>query len=286
MKSRRSILAVPASNPRMMAKAAASAADEVFLDLEDAVAPAEKPGARAQAVEALTTLGFGHKIRAVRVNDVTTRWCYADVVEVVTGAGASVDVLVVPKVLDGSHVHFVDHLLNGLERDLGVERPIGLELQIESPAGAVHLREIAVASPRTEAIVFGPVDYAAALGVQEHDEWHWVMSEIANHAKAAGLQAIDGPYVDFNDEGGYRESARRALLLGFDGKWCIHPNQIAWANDVFSPSEEEYQRARRLLDAYAEATASGLGATSLDGMLVDEASRKVAEATVARYEAG
>lgn len=278
-----------------MAKAAGSEADMVFLDLEDACAPSEKVGARELAVEALTGLDFGAKLRVVRVNDVTTRWCYADVVAVVSGAGASLDCVMVPKVQDASHVHFVDHLLSGLERDLGrskLGRPIGLELQIESGRGAVNLREIANASARTQTIVFGPGDYAADLGIAQlaigmvdprypGHQWHWVMSEIANHARAVGVLAIDGPYVDFHDEAGYREVCRRARSLGFDGKWCIHPSQVPWANEEFSPTRDEFDEAERVLAAYAEAWGQGLGAVVVDGKMVDEASRKMAERTVA-----
>lgn len=297
MSSRRSCLAVPASNPHMMEKAAASSADEVFLDLEDACAPSEKASSRALAVTALHAHEFRPRIRAVRVNDVTTPWCYRDIAEIVTDAGTYLDAIVVPKVEDASHVHFVDHLLNGLEREIGVERPVGLELQIESARGAVNLREICAASARIEAIVFGPGDYAADFGLAQPDigmiderypghQWHWVMSELAAHARAAGVQAIDGPYADFADERGYRESATRAKLLGFDGKWCIHPNQIPWANDVFAPTAEELEAARMILDAYDQALADGQGAIAVDGKLVDEASRKLAHATIARAQTG
>lgn len=296
MKLRRSCLAVPGSNARMMEKAAASAADQVFLDLEDACAPSEKKPARALVAEALATHDWTGKLRVVRVNDVTTPWCYGDVVEVVTRAGAHLDCVMVPKVAGADHVHFVDHLLTGLEDDLGLERRIGLELQIESGAGAVALREIALASRRTETIIFGPGDYAVDLGIPQLDfgmidpgypghQWHWVMSGIANNARAVGVQAIDGPYVDFNDSDGYREVCRRARLLGFDGKWCIHPNQIAWANEEFSPSPEEFARARRILDLYRESVEAGHGAVAIDGKLVDEATRKLAESMVARGRA-
>jgi citrate lyase subunit beta / citryl-CoA lyase len=277
----------------MMEKGAASGADQVFFDLEDACAPSEKVSARRSVVEALRTLSFGGTVRCVRINDVTTQWCHGDIVEIVSQAGAFLDCLVVPKVEDASHVHFVHHLLTGLEQELGLERRIGLELQIESPRGAVNVGEVSQASDRTETIIFGPGDYAASLGIAQFEigmiderypghQWHWVMSEIANHAHAGGVAAIDGPYVDFNDEDGYRESARRARLLGYHGKWCIHPNQIPWANDVFSPTAAEFQYARKVLEAYDEATRHGDGAIALDGKLVDEASRKMAEATVER----
>lgn len=293
MSLRRSCLAVPASNVRMMEKAASSGADQVFFDLEDACAPGEKQPSRAVVADALRRLSFGDTLRCVRINDVTTQWCHGDIVEVVSRSGDFLDCLVVPKVEDASHVHFVDHLLGGLERSLGLERPIGLELQIESPGGAVNLREISRASDRTETIIFGPGDYAASLGIPQFDigmiderypghQWHWVMSEVANHAHAQGVGAVDGPYVDFNDESGYRESAQRAKLLGYHGKWCIHPNQIPWANDVFSPTFAELAYARKILETYGEASDGGRGAIAMDGRLVDEASRKMAEATVER----
>jgi citrate lyase subunit beta/citryl-CoA lyase len=277
----------------MMEKAAGSEADQVFLDLEDACAPSEKKAARALAVEALNTHDFGAKVRAVRVNDVTTRWCYMDVIEVVTGAGSHVDALVIPKVEDATHVLFIDHLLHQLETDLERASPIELEVQIESSRGAINLHEIVNASDRIATVIFGPGDYAASLGVAQIDigmnddrypghQWHWVMSEIANHARAIGAQAIDGPYGDFHDEQGYSESALRAKLLGFEGKWCIHPNQIPWANHAFSPSVAELDAAAKIVAAYERATTEGVGAIAVDGKLVDEASRKAAEGILAR----
>jgi citrate lyase subunit beta / citryl-CoA lyase len=273
----------------MLEKAAASAADEVFMDLEDACAPSEKVPARSAVVEALTTLDFGGKVRVVRINGVGTRWCHGDVIELVTGAGASLDCLLVPKVEGPAHVHFVDHLLSGLEAELGLERPIGLELLIETAAGLAALKEIASACPaRTEVLVFGPGDYAVDLGVPRLElgmidpeypghQWHWPMSAIAVHARANGLHAIDGPYVDFQEADGYLEAARRARLLGYEGKWCIHPNQIEWANAAFTPTQELYERSEQLLAAYAEATAAGQGAAVHEGKMIDEATRKLAE---------
>jgi citrate lyase subunit beta/citryl-CoA lyase len=277
----------------MIEKAAVSDADQVFLDLEDACAPGEKVAARAVVVDALTTLDFGGKIRVVRINGVGTPWCHGDVIDIVTGAGPALDCLLLPKAEDASHVHFVDGLLSGLEVELGLRRRIGLELLIETAAGMVNLKEIAVASPgRTEALIFGPGDYTADLGVPRLElgmidpeypghQWHWPMSSVAAHARAAGLQAIDGPYVDFQDRDGYLESARRARLLGFDGKWCIHPNQIEWANTSFTPTRELYERSERLLAAYEEATAGGRGAAVHEGKMIDEATRKLAEKLVA-----
>jgi citrate lyase subunit beta/citryl-CoA lyase len=294
---RRSCLAVPASSARMIKKAAASTADEVFVDLEDACALSEKVPSRRLVVEALNSLDFGDKLRVVRINGVATRFCYGDVIELVSGAGANLDNLLVPKIDDASHVHFIDHLLSGLEADLGLDRRIGLELLIETAAGATNMKEIAAACPtRTEALHFGPGDYAVDLGVPRFElgmidpdypghQWHWVMSAVAAHARAAGLQAVDGPYVDFRDPDGYRESARRAKLLGFDGKWCIHPDQIEWANAEFTPSQDLFDDAQRLLAAYAEAVAEGRGAAVHDGKMIDEATRKLAERLVARGRA-
>jgi citrate lyase subunit beta/citryl-CoA lyase len=293
MNARRSCLAVPGSNPKMIEKSATLGADEVFLDLEDACAPAEKEGARATVVEMLASLDFGSTRRAVRVNDVTSRWCHADLMSVVRDAGRVVDSIIVPKVEDASQVHFVDHLLTGLEETVELTNRIPLQLQIESPTGAVNLREIATACDRIDALIFGPGDYAAALGVGQTDigtidpryrghQWHWVMSELAAHARAVGVQAIDGPYADFHDETGFRESATLARLLGFDGKWCVHPSQIPLANEEFTPPADDVERARRILDAYADATRDGLGAIAIDGKLVDEATRKAAESILAR----
>lgn len=269
----------------MMSKAAAAVpADEVFLDLEDACAPSEKDAARSLAVQALTELDFGASLRSVRINDVSTPWCRADLDALAPIAGEQLQSIIVPKVEHPEDLHFVASRLG---------RPIDLQAQIETPKGVVNIKEITRASDRLVALIFGPGDYAAALGVPQQDigmiderypghQWHWVMSEIAVHARAAGLEAIDGPYVDFGDEAGYRQSALHARLLGFDGKWCIHPNQVPWANDSFSPDADELAKATEILDAYDAGLRAGLGAISVGGKLVDEASRKLAEATLAR----
>jgi citrate lyase beta subunit len=277
----------------MIEKAAGLPADQIVLDLEDACAPSEKEGARAAVVDALQTVDFGAKVRAVRINAVTTRWCYRDIVEIVRGAGAHLDVIVLPKVEHVSHVWFADHLLSGLEHDLGLEREIRLDLLIETAAGARDLPAIAQAGRRVDALVFGPGDYAASLGITQSaigalersypgHQWHWAMSQIAACAHAVGAQPIDGAYGDFGDAAGCRETALQAKLLGFTGKWCIHPTQVPIANEVFTPSAEEARAARRVLHAYDEAVRAGRGATDLDGTLVDDASRRLAEATLAR----
>ena len=290
---RRSCLAVPASNERMIEKAAQLPVDHVFFDLEDATVPEEKAGARTKVVDALNALDFGARTVAIRMNDVRTRFAYRDVVEVVSGAGRHLDCVIIPKVQHASDVHFVDHLLSGLERELGLEHRIGIEVLIETTQGAVELREIVRASTRTEALIFGPGDYSLDLGVLRFEigtadarypghQWHWVMCEIANHARAAGIQAIDGPCVDFGDEEGYMALALSAKLLGFEGKWCIHPNQIPWANAAFTVSESEIVRARSVLEAYAASRANGHGAAVFDGIMIDDATRKIAELILER----
>jgi citrate lyase subunit beta/citryl-CoA lyase len=230
------------------------------------------------------------------MNDVRTPYGYRDVVEVVTGAGTRLDCVMIPKVQDASDVHFVDHLLSGLEADLGLQRRIGIEVLIETVRGAVAIRDIAQASDRLEAIIFGPGDYSVDLGVARFEigvaderypthQWHWAMSEVANHARAVGAPAIAGPGLDFSDEAGYSKLALWAKLLGFEGKWCIHPNQVPWATAAFSVSDEEVARARSVLAFYEQATASGQGAAVYDGIMIDEAARKIAELVLERAAA-
>lgn len=289
---RRSCLAVPASSERMIANAATLPVDQVFFDLEDATSPAEKVGARQKIVFGVKTIDFGARTLAVRINDVRTKWAYRDVIDVFGESEGRLHCVMVPKVEEAADVHFVDTLLSGLELDLGLP-PIGLEILIETARGAVNIREIASASSRIEAIIFGPGDYALDLGVPRFrigtpdpdypgDQWHWVRSEVVNHARAIGAQAIDGPCVDFTDEDGYRTLARRARALGFAGKWCIHPNQIGWANASFSHSENEVELARGLLEAYQSAQAEGRGAVVFEGIMVDDATRKMADLVLER----
>jgi citrate lyase subunit beta/citryl-CoA lyase len=291
---RRSCLAVPGSSEKMLAKAATLAADQVFLDLEDAVSPLEKEPARDKVVDALNTHGYAGKTRVVRVNDVTTRWCLGDVTAVVAGAGRQLDCIMVPKVEDAAQLHFIDHLLTQLEAEHGIEHRIGVEAQIETAGGAMNIREIAAATPRLETLIFGPGDYAANMGVgvlvigsidpeYPGDQWHFVLSLIATAARARGLQAIDGPYTDIKDADGYRRMCRRARLVGYDGKWVLHPAQVDVANEEFAPSPQQFEEARRLLDAYRHATeVERRGAVMYEGQMIDEASRKIAEAIVAR----
>jgi citrate lyase subunit beta/citryl-CoA lyase len=281
----------------MMEKAAASDADQVFIDLEDAVAPSEKAVARDRAVQALTSFDFGSKVRALRINDVRTPFAHRDMLEVVSGAAGHLDCVMVPKVAGAADVHYVEHLLRGLERELGLEREIRLELLIESASGAVNVGEIARSCSRADALIFGVGDFSIDIGVLRAEigtadprypghQWHWVMSEIAAHAHVFGMQAIDGPYVHLTDQAGYMESARRGKLLGFHGKWCIHPNQIPWANEVYSVSRDEYERATAVRAALASAIESGKGATQVDGFMVDVATGKLAERLIAQAEEG
>jgi citrate lyase subunit beta / citryl-CoA lyase len=281
----------------MMAKARTLPADEVFIDLEDAVAPAQKTDeTRRQAAGAILEGDWVAATLAIRVNAVATEWCLRDVEVVVEHAGARLDCLVLPKVESASEVHFVHHLLDSLERAYGLRRRIGLEVQIESARGLVGIERIAAASDRIEALVFGPGDYATSLGVPQStiggssaeypgDQWHYPLSRIVTTAKAFGLQAIDGPYGAIADLDGLRAASRRSLLLGFDGKWVVHPDQVTPCNDAFTPSQEQFDSALHLLDVYAQAVANGAGAVLTEGTMIDEASRKQALAVEARGRA-
>jgi citrate lyase subunit beta/citryl-CoA lyase len=292
---RRSCLAVPGSDPHMLAKATSLPADEVLIDLEDSVAPDAKTDATRQGViEALRDPSWLAPTRAVRVNDVSTQWCFRDVIAIVTGAREAVHAIVIPKVTGPDQVAFVHHLLEGLEADLGLSTRIGLEVQIENGMGAERLPAIADASDRIEALIFGPGDYAASLGIPAlsvgaidpdypGDQWHYVLSRLVVTASARGLQAIDGPYGAIRDLDGYRETARRSRALGCDGKWALHPDQIPVANEVYSPTQAQFERASAILAAYRQATdVDRRGAIFWDGEMIDEASRKLAENVVSR----
>ncbi len=294
MRVRRSCLAVPGSSPKMLSKAAVLPADQIFLDLEDAVSPLEKVPARQNVIDALNGNDYSGPTRVVRVNGVTTQWCLADLAAVVAGAGANLDCVMVPKVEDAAQLHFVDHVLTQLEGQHGIEHRIGIEAQIENGRGAMNIREIAQSSPRIETLIFGPGDYAANMGVDAMvigsidpgypgDQWHYILSLIVTAARAYGLQAIDGPYTDIKNGDEYRRLCRRAKMVGYDGKWVLHPDQVGIANEVFAPSAESFDQARRLLAAYEHATqVERRGAVMYEGQMIDEASRKIAESIVAR----
>ena len=276
----------------MLEKARTLPADEVFFDLEDAVAPTEKNDAtRHNVVEALLADEWIAKTRVVRVNGVSTEWCWRDITYVVSRAGAQLDCLMIPKVHDASHVHFVDRLLDQLEAEYHLEpRQIGLELQIETGHGSVKVEEIASASQRAETLIFGPGDYAASLGIPQlsvgaleelypGDQWHYICSRIVTTARAYGLQAIDGPYAQIGNPDGLAEVARRARLLGMDGKWAIHPDQLEIVNATFSPTQDQFDYAVELLRAYRNATdVEARGAVMWRGEMIDEANRKMAVA--------
>jgi citrate lyase subunit beta / citryl-CoA lyase len=288
---RRSCLAVPGSSEKMLGKAQGLNADQVFLDLEDSVAPDVKEDARATVVKALHDGDWGDKVRVVRVNDVSTRWCHGDISHVVSETGPDyLDCIMVPKVEDAAQVHFVDHLLRQIEMEQGWEvGKIGLEVQIENSHGLVNAESILAASDRIETFIFGPGDMAAALNMPSltvgaiqpdypGDHWHWVNMTILVHARHAGVQAIDGPYAQIRDVDGFREVARRSRVLGFDGKWVLHPGQIDAANDVYGVGQEDYERAEDILAAYEVATKEEMkGAVMFGDEMIDEATRKMAE---------
>jgi citrate lyase subunit beta / citryl-CoA lyase len=292
VRARRSELATPASNDWMFAKSAASGADMVFLDLEDACAPAEREKARGKAATALRELDWGTTTRAIRMNGVDTRWAYGDVIEVVTGARDALDVIVVPKVRRARDVWWVDTLLTQLEETLGLEKRIGLEVLIEEVEGLQYVDEIAHASPRLEAIIFGAGDFSASQGARVNvnfdpvvdypgDMWHYARSRIVVAARAAGIDAIDAPFPNYRDPDAYRTACDRAGAMGYVGKWAIHPSQVEVANTAFAPTPEEIAHAGKVVAAYREAEAAGRGATGLDGMLVDAAHLRHA-ATIAQ----
>jgi citrate lyase subunit beta / citryl-CoA lyase len=294
---RRSCLSVPGSSPKMLAKAPGLPADEVFLDLEDSVAPDAKEEARGNVVQALKEGDWEGKTVVVRVNDVSTRWCAHDILEVVGSAGDLLDCIMLPKVERASDVSFVDNLLRMIEKTNGLDRRIGLELQIETATGLANISEIAHASDRAETLIFGPADMSASLGLPTvtaglpmpgypGDHWHYVLTHILIAARDAGLQAIDGPYLLIKDLDGFREMATRARALGYDGKWALHPGQIDVLNDVFTPSQEEYDKAEAMLEAYRHATqVERRGAVMFGTEMIDEASRKMAEQLASRGRA-
>lgn len=290
LRSRRSVLAVPGSNPRFIDKARGLEVDAFFLDLEDAVAPLEKERARDTVVAALNEGGWGGKLRTVRVNDLTTEWTYRDVITVAEGAGAELDCLVLPKVTDAHQVMWLDTLLTQIERTVGLEAGrIGIEAQIEDARGLVNVDAIAAASPRLRTLVYGPADFMASInmkslvvgeqppGYDTGDAYHYVLMRILMAARANGLQAIDGPYLQIRDVDAFRRSAARSAALGFDGKWVLHPLQVEAANEVYAPTQEDYDHAELILDAYEHATTvRRRGAVMLGDEMLDEASRKMA----------
>ena len=300
LRPRRSCLAVPGSSARFLEKAQGLPVDEVFLDLEDACAPLVKESARHAIVDALNNGDWGGKTRAVRVNDWTTQWTYQDVITVVEGAGDSLDCVMLPKVAGAADVQALDLLLTQIEKAMGFEvGRIGIEAQIESAVGLVNVEAIAGSSPRLETVIFGPADFMASVGMRSlvvgeqplgypADAYHYILMRILVAARARNLQPIDGPYPQVRNTDGFRAAARRAAALGFDGKWVLHPDQIAAANEIFSPSQEDYDHAELILDAYdwyTSAEGGARGAAMLGDEMIDEASRKMALVAAAKGRA-
>ncbi|WP_313675785.1 CoA ester lyase [Mycolicibacterium sp.] len=297
---RRTCLSVPGSNPKMIEKAKGLAADEVFLDLEDAVAPDAKAAARTRVAAALSGPGWSGQLRGVRVNDWTTPWTHADVIEVVAGAGAHLDVIVLPKVTDATHVHALDLLLTQLERAHGLPvGRIGIDAQIEDARGLTNVGAIA-AAPRVQALVLGPADLMANLnmrtlvvgeqpeGYDIGDAYHHTLMTILVAARAHGVAAVDGPYLKVRDVDAFRRVAARAAALGYDGKWVLHPDQIEVGNEIFSPRQAEYDHAELILEAYdwhTSVAGGSRGAAMLGEEMIDEASRKMALVVAAKGRA-
>ncbi|MCW2503236.1 MAG: Citryl-CoA lyase [Actinomycetia bacterium] len=291
LRPRRSCLAVPGSSPRFLDKARTLDSDQVFLDLEDACAPLAKPEARKNIVAALNEGGWGSRLRVVRVNDLTTHWTYRDVIEVVEGAGANLDCIMLPKVQSAAQVAWLDLTLTQIEKTLGYEvGRIGIEAQIENARGLVDVDAIAGASPRIETIIFGPADFMASINMKSlvvgalhpdypGDPFHYILMRILMAARAHDVQAIDGPFLQIRDTDAFAEVAKRSAMLGFDGKWVLHPGQIPIANEVYSPSQADYDHAELILDAYEYFTSEAggrKGSAMLGDEMIDEASRKMA----------
>lgn len=290
---RRSELAVPASNDNMFDKAAGCGADLVFLDLEDAVPPAFKEESRGKAISALNDLDWGRTARAVRINGLDTPWCHDDLIEVVTAAGRNLDTVIIPKARRARDVWWVDVLLSQLEAKLNLGNKIRPEALIEEVEGLANAEEIAVASPRLDALIFGVGDFSLSqgarvdtnfvpLGEYPGDFWQYARNKVIVAARIAGIDAIDAPYPDYRDLAGYERDARRAALMGYTGKWAIHPDQVPVANRVYAPTADEIARAEANLAAYREAESNGRGAVGVNGVLVDAAHVKMAQQTLAR----
>ncbi|HEY1279932.1 MAG TPA: CoA ester lyase [Acidimicrobiales bacterium] len=292
---RRSCLSVPGSSEKMLGKAPTLPADMVFLDLEDSVAPLEKEAARAKVVDAVKNQDWGDKVLCVRVNAWDTQWTAFDVVEVVGNAGERLEEVMLPKVQTAAEVVALDLLLSQVEAHAGLSAGhIGIEAQIETTRGLINVEEICAASPRLEAIIFGPADFAASMempvltgGVQiaeyPGDHFHYVFSKILMAGRANGLQVIDGPFLKIRDPDAFRDYCQRTRVLGYDGKWALHPDQVTILNELFSPTQEQFDRAWDILDAYEKATeGERKGAVMFGDEMIDEASRKMAIKFVSR----
>ena len=294
----------PGVRPALFAKMAASAADVVNLDLEDSVAPADKPAARANVIAATRDVDWGNKVLSVRINGLDTPWWYRDVVDLLELGGERLDLIMIPKVGCAADLYAVDALVTAVERAMGRRKPVGFEVIIESAAGLTHVNEIAAASPRLQAMSLGAADFAASMGMQTtgiggtqenyymlrdgarhwSDPWHWAQTAIVAACRSNGVLPVDGPFGDFSDDDGFRAQALRSATLGMVGKWAIHPKQVALANEVFTPSDAAVAEARDILAAMQAATERGEGATVYKGRLVDIASIKQAEVIVRQSE--
>jgi malyl-CoA/(S)-citramalyl-CoA lyase len=304
----RSELAVPGSQPQLFEKAAKSTADVIFLDLEDAVAPDDKVQARKNVIAALRDIDWGTKVMSVRINGLDTHFMYRDVVDVIEQGGERLDLIMIPKVGTAADVYATDMLVTQCEAAVARKKQIGFEMIIETALGMQNVHEIAAASKRNESLHFGVADYAAstkarttnigganpnyavltdkdAAGNREvhwGDMWHYAVARMVVAARANGLRPIDGPFGDFSDADGYRAGGNRAGVLGCEGKWAIHPSQVALANELFTPSDAEVNKAQRILEAMSQAQKEGKGAVSLDGRLIDLASIRQAEVLVTK----
>jgi malyl-CoA/(S)-citramalyl-CoA lyase len=294
----RSELAVPSSNPSMIDKAADGPADYVFLDLEDAVAPPEKEQARRNCIQALNDIDWAAKGKtvSVRINGLDTHYMYRDVVDIMEQAGDRVHTLLVPKVGVPADLYMVEAMVNQIEQGRGLKTKVMLEALIETALGMANVEAIAQFGGRLEALHFGVADYAASMrsrttnigGLNPHypgDQWHAAISRMVIACRAYGLRAIDGPFGDFSDPEGYKDGAKRAAALGCEGKWAIHPSQVALANEIFSPPEAEISRAHRIIEELRKAEAEGRGAASLDGKMIDAASEKMARNVLVQADA-
>jgi malyl-CoA/(S)-citramalyl-CoA lyase len=294
--SERSMLFVPATRWDVIVKAAASDADSICVDLEDSVPANVKELSRSNVIRAFTELDFGERTRMFRINALDTPFAYRDLIDVVEAVGNRIDQVMLPKCSGPGDVAFVSRLLSQIEQRQSFDREIGIEAQIETAAGFTWLREIAGASPRVRALIFGSGDYAASMGMpasgigttDSNDElypghrWHAVMHAIVASARTYGLRCVDGPYSDFKDIEGFESACRVAKVMGFDGKQCIHPAQLASVNSIFGPTPEEVDHARRVVDAYEAAAATGRGAVALEGRMIDEANVRMARVVLQR----
>ena len=306
----RSELAVPASQTKFFEKAARSDADIIFLDLEDSVAPDEKPQARKNAIDAINDIDWGRKTLSLRINGLDTEYCYQDLVTVLENAGDRLDLIMLPKIGTGADIYAMDLLVTQIERAKKRKKPVGFEILIESALGMKNIFEIAGASKRNESLHFGPGDFAASIHARstsigdlnpdyavlnraeaiddnppnliQGDMWHSVLFQILLAARSHGLRPIDGAFGDFSDSHGFAIAAKRAAAIGFEGKWAIHPSQISPANEIMSPTEPEIAQARKILKAMEDAERAGQGAVSLDGKLIDYASMRQAEMLIAK----